>query len=268
MATNVRVLTFVGTNNGNASWNAPVQQTSILDTTNPRFVRLIQLSQDGMKLVRGTNQVGINKLTFINAAILIDPTLTWPPFFDAQPTADQIKQTSQVPNIAVAANSELTVSYQWQISTDFSNWANVTAAGDYSNVTTNSLVIATSNASNFVNIAKAYRCFVSSNAGTNNSNSSILSMAVPPSNASVAAPNPTSFAVQAYGISNFTYYWQSSSDGGNTYGNVPNSTPYTNITTNHVNISNSTGLNAYRFRCVINDGNVSLNSNAGVLTVT
>lgn len=76
-----------------------------------------------------------------------------------------------------------------------------------------------------------------------------------PSNASVTAPAASSFTVVATGATN--YQWQLRAAAGGQYTNITNGGVYTNATTATLNISNSTGLNGNRYRCVI------LNSTAG-----
>lgn len=70
-----------------------------------------------------------------------------------------------------------------------------------------------------------------------------------PSNASVTAPAATSFTVSSTGATG--YQWQVRPATGGQYQNITNGGVYTNATTATLNISNSTGLNGYRYRCQV-----------------
>ncbi|MFN8347614.1 MAG: BspA family leucine-rich repeat surface protein, partial [Spirosomataceae bacterium] len=75
-----------------------------------------------------------------------------------------------------------------------------------------------------------------------------------------------SFSITATGAQ--SYRWQVSTDGGNTWANVPNSTPYSNVTSATLNISSATGLNNYRYRCNATNLGGTVSSNAATLTVS
>jgi trimeric autotransporter adhesin len=86
-----------------------------------------------------------------------------------------------------------------------------------------------------------------------------------PSNITICAPTATSFSVVATNTTN--YQWQLSTDGGTTYNNIVASSIYSGETTSTLNISNTTGLTTYRYRCVVSNSGGSVNSNGGILTV-
>lgn len=92
-----------------------------------------------------------------------------------------------------------------------------------------------------------------------------------PPNRSVTAPAGTTFTVTATTNDGgtLTYQWQVSTNGGSSYTNVTNAGVYTGATTATLTISDTTGLDTYRYRCVVssNGGAPNATSNAGVLTV-
>jgi hypothetical protein len=88
-----------------------------------------------------------------------------------------------------------------------------------------------------------------------------------PSNASVTAPAATSFVVAATGATN--YQWQVRLAAGGQYTNITNGGVYSTATTATLNISNSTGLNGNRYRCVVlnTTAGASATSTSALLTV-
>lgn len=94
-----------------------------------------------------------------------------------------------------------TLTYQWQVSTNGTTWANLTNVAPYSGVTTNALTI--TNAQTTQN-GYLYRCVVTSNVCTVNSNSATLSVAPPVP--IVASSNFTSLngAAELFGFAELT----------------------------------------------------------------
>ncbi|CAN5319026.1 hypothetical protein BH09BAC2_BH09BAC2_06560 [soil metagenome] len=92
----------------------------------------------------------------------------------------------------------------------------------------------------------------------------------PPADASVCSPAATSFTVSGSGYQ-VTYQWQFSTDGGATWSNLSNIGVYTGTTSTTLNISNSSGLNNYKFRAVataLAPCSPTAASTAATLTVT
>ncbi len=86
-----------------------------------------------------------------------------------------------------------------------------------------------------------------------------------PTNATVCAPQATSFTVAATNATSLQ--WQISTDGGTAWTNIAAAGVYSNVTTTTLNISNTAGLNANQYRCVATNVGGSVNSNAATLTV-
>lgn len=89
-----------------------------------------------------------------------------------------------------------------------------------------------------------------------------------PAPRSVTAPAGTTFTVAATSTANaaVTVQWQANTGSG--YANLSNAGVYSNVTTATLSISNSTGLNAVRYRAVLSSsGATSVNSAGALLTV-
>jgi hypothetical protein len=166
-----------------------------------------------------------------------------------------------------------TVTYQWQESTNGgTTWTNITNGGVYSNATTATLTLTGVTAA--MN-SYLYRCTVSGNCPSLNSNSASLTVNIAPnitaqpvSSSVICATQNTSFTVGAAGTA-VTYQWQVSTDGGTTYSNLANGGVYSNVTTATMNITGATtAMNNYRYRCIAGGTcSPAATSNAAVLTV-
>jgi hypothetical protein len=88
-----------------------------------------------------------------------------------------------------------------------------------------------------------------------------------PTASTVTAPAATSFTVAATGSGAFQ--WQVKAAAGGAYTNVTNGGVYTTATTATLNISNTTGLNGNRYRCVVANAatTASATSTGALLTV-
>jgi C1A family cysteine protease len=72
-----------------------------------------------------------------------------------------------------------------------------------------------------------------------------------PTNQTVSAPASTTFSVVVTGTTP-TYQWQYSTNAGGTWNNVPNSSPYSGVTTNNLSINpTSASMSGYQYRCMI-----------------
>lgn len=87
-----------------------------------------------------------------------------------------------------------------------------------------------------------------------------------PADQSVCAATATTFSVAATGSPTFTYQWQV--DQGSGFTNLTNVAPYSNVTTATLNISSVTGLNGYKYQCVVTGACApTATSNFATLTV-
>jgi len=184
--------------------------------------------------------------------------------------------------LCAGANTSFTVTatgtaptFQWQESTDGgTTFNNVTNGGVYSGVTTGTITLtgATAGMNGY-----QYRCVVTGAApcGTANSAAATLTVntapaitAQPAATSNMCSGNNTGFTVTATGTA-LTYQWQVSTDGGTTYNNLVNVTPYSGVTTNSLVLTGvAVPMSGYRFRCVISGTcTPAATSNASVLTV-
>ena len=157
----MKIVTQIGPGNGTDTWNAPIQRTTIIDGTNPKFFRLLMLSNDGVRVTRGTIQVGFKTSDLIAAAVALEPSLSWAPQITTQP----VDLTVTAPNGAgftVTALSETTLSYQWQNSTNGTTWTSLTDTGVYTGSNTQALAISNSTGLN----NNEYRCIVTNASGS------------------------------------------------------------------------------------------------------
>ncbi len=175
------------------------------------------------------------------------------------------------------------ITLQWQESSDGGNtWKYVTDGGTnpvYSGSTSANLSL--SNVPMYFNNYK-YRCIISNACGPNitsnsatlatNTSAAILSQ---PSNSSVYAGQNTSFSITTSG-GGFTFQWQVSIDGGNSWSNIINggSNPlYSGTNTSTLSLLNvPISCNNYKYRCVIThlcrDGATSEAATLSVPSVT
>lgn len=151
-------------------------------------------------------------------------------------------------------------SYQWQVSTDGTNFSNITGA--------NSATLNLTNITSALNGNK-YRVIVGSCATPVNSTAATLSVnsaaaiTSQPTNATGCVGNSVSFNVNTTG-SNVSYQWQVSIDGGTTFTNIAGET------TASLSINNlTTSMNGNRYRVVINNTcTTALNSGSAILTIS
>lgn len=264
----IKTLVSIGTSQSTGSWTPTAIRQSQIDQSNPTYPRIFRMDNQYVTLSVPGYIVGVSLSDLITAFIAIEPHLTWPPIITVQPVNVTVLPPAST-SFTLTATSEISITYQWQKSTDAGvSWTNVTNAGVYSGATTNTLSISDTTGLNGV----FYRCNVTNASGTTVSNVVSItldpSINTQPSNVSVAAPAPASFTVSATGSTTLSYQWQRSDDGGSTWGNQTNTGVYTGATTSALNISDSTGLNGKKYRCVVTDMNGSVNSSSATLTVT
>ncbi|WP_462249926.1 T9SS type A sorting domain-containing protein [Ferruginibacter sp.] len=159
-------------------------------------------------------------------------------------------------NTTFNINVSGTVTYQWQESINGgASYTNITNAGIYSGSTTPTLTLTGIPATANNNL---YRCVVSGNCPSINSNAATLTVNTAPaittqpvSSSIICAAQNTSFTTAATGTS-LTYQWQVSTDGGVTFGNLANGGVYSNVNTATLNITGATvALNTYKYLCLI-----------------
>ena len=223
-----------------------------------------------------SNVTGLNNMQYLcivsgtcppaatsNFALL---TVIAAPVISAQP-ASETKCSASTASFAVKATGTA-LSYQWQsnVSGTFKNLIN---GGIYSNVTT-----ATMDISNVTGLNNTdYLCVISNASCGITSETATLSVTTPPLITIQPQPegactgNGVTFSLTATG-GNLSYQWQSSPNG-TVFTNIANTGVYSRATNDSLEISNVTGLNNLRYRCIVNNScSPTATSNAVVLTVS
>lgn len=162
------------------------------------------------------------------------------------------------------------VTYQWQEDAG-SGFADVTNGGMYSGATSQNLTLAGASITPSMNGYK-YRCVVGTCSPAVISDEATLNVdAMPvivtqPQALTVCDGMDATFVVDATG-SNLTYQWQEQVTCC-TYNNLSNSGVYSGVNSDELLISpTSTGMNNYRYRCVVSSGSCSINTSQPMLTV-
>ncbi len=112
----MKILTALSGTPGTATWTAPAQQTTILDSTNKNFLRSIVLSSAGIRAIRPSVQAGISIHELLLVLIGQEPTLTWAPIISVQPTNQSCvhSSTAAVFSVTAASESGVAQTYAWQ----------------------------------------------------------------------------------------------------------------------------------------------------------
>lgn len=265
MALNVRNIInlspITGTNN-TTNWTYVPGPGAVAENTNPKFNRTVKLTATGLLISRGGNSVGLLMEDIMKAIVVANPSLTWVPNFANQPSNAYVgwgnHNAVSFPTVA-QDELETDITYVWQ----FSNGTNVPASGIYSNTTTNTLNI--SNTATV--IGQGYLVLVTNPSGSSSSNVAYVeydpNIVTQPSNVAVIHPASASFTVISNGQTTQSFQWQYSNAT-----NVAAAGVYSNVTTNTLNISNSTGLNGLAYRILVIDAAGTAISNNATLTVT
>lgn len=185
-------------------------------------------------------------------------TLYSKPTITTQP-ADVLAVESAVVSFTVVATGD-DLNYQWQWSSDGSNWKNCTAAG-YNTDTFSFTMLAKYN-------GRKYRCVVTNVMGSATSSEASLTLYVKPSitshpsDVSAAVNETVTFTVAASGL-DLTYQWQYSSDGGATWKNCS----ATGYNTASFSFKMAAKYSGRQYRCIVTNYAGSVTSNASTLTV-
>ncbi|WP_037299797.1 BspA family leucine-rich repeat surface protein [Runella limosa] len=87
-----------------------------------------------------------------------------------------------------------------------------------------------------------------------------------PNSVTTCAGTAATFSITATGAT--SYQWQISTNAGVNWNNLSNTSPYSNVTASTLTISDVTGLNNRRYRCVATNSGGSAESNSATLTVS
>jgi len=174
-------------------------------------------------------------IAFVQAQQLIAPV------FVVQPADQNINANDTAVFTAAATHFP---AYQWQVSPDgIAPFADVVDGGIFSGARTSNLVL--------TNVPIQYsgyvfKCVATNTGGTDTSLTATLTVAAPPNlpvidtdpvDTTAVAGGSASFSVTAEGSAPLVYRWQVSSDGGLTWSNVENGTPYSGADTDTLTIN-------------------------------
>jgi len=198
-----------------------------------------------------------------NAATL---TVNTAPVITAQPSNSTICSGGNTSFSITASGTALT--YQWQVN-DGSGWSNLSNTGIYSDVTTATLSLAGTTATQD---AYQYRCMVSGACTPSaNSNAATLTInpapaiSVHPSDSTICAGNNASFVVTASGTG-LTYQWEVNDGSG--WASLSNTGIYSGATTNTLSLTAATTvISGYQYRCVVS-GTCAPTATSNAATIT
>lgn len=198
----------------------------------------------------------------VSNAVSLDVHTT--PSITTQP-ADVTICSGQNTSLSIAASGD-GVSYQWQVNNG-SGYTNISDGGIYSGATTSSLSI---DGATTVENGFQYRCVITNACSVITSNASTLTVnglpavITQPGDKVVCDGGNTSFTIDAG--TGVTYKWQLNDGSG--FADLANGGVYSGTNTATLSIASAAAsMSGYSYRCVVNNGNCDLNSNAAILTV-
>ncbi len=153
------------------------------------------------------------------------------------------------------------VKYQWQVSTDGGNtWANIDNDSIYNGTKTDTLSIspvAGKGGYMYKLLAWSGTCDTVETAAATLYVEGPLEFTTEPLDTTVCAGEPANFVVVVdnQGLGTVQYQWQRSTNGGVTWTNLTNTGVFSGVTTNTLNISNTTDLYNQKFRCRVRTAN-------------
>jgi hypothetical protein len=184
---------------------------------------------------------------FSNAATLqVDPTIT----ILGQPVNKTICQNNSTTfNVSAVHIGGGSVTYQWQISLNGTDYSNLSNNAVYQGVTTPTLSL--SNIQMNLNNAK-YRCLINNYCQTVDAVLNVIPVVTitsNPSNVTICEGNFANFTVSAAG-QGLTYRWQVNTGGG--FVNLYDGTYYQGATAATLQLFGATtSMNGYQYRCVV-----------------
>lgn len=239
--------------NGGGSWNnvtnGGVYGGATTNTLNLTGVTAGMNNNQYRCVVTGAAPCGVVNS---NGALL---TVNTAPFISTQPVPGSTVCGGQNTSFTVVATGT-SITYQWQLSTDGGTiYNNITNGGVYSGATTATLSI--TGATPAMSTYK-YRCVISGTCSPAATTAAATLTVFTPINitsapvaATQCATGNTSFSVAASGTGP-TYQWQESTNGGTTWNSITNGGIYSGATTTTLTLTGITsGMNNYRYRCVV-----------------
>ncbi len=246
-------------------------QIESISSLNPNFARVVDVNDEAM-VVKKYQVAPVALATgdfIVKVAVALSPSLTWAPKITVQP-ADEVVVAGATAEFTITAVSEISAdqTYQWQSSTDDTNWSDLTDGGDTSGAATATLSLANTPG----DAAQYYRCVVSNTAGDTTSESAGLQIDVAitdqpdPVDNHLAPSDPCDFTVAADGQPTLAFQWQLSEDSGSTWADLADAGVYSGTNLAVLHLDDTSGLDGNYYRCVVSNSVSSANSDAASLT--
>lgn len=183
---------------------------------------------------------------------------------DAQLIVHDVKVTMESGSTTVCESNDalftmtafgVATGYQWQV-LNGAVFTNITNGLTYSGTNTNTLTVLTP-ADNMT--GKIFRCVVTGMCTKDTTSDMTLSVndmpeiTADPVSVSLKEGLEAVMSVQAHGY-DFHYYWQATTDDGNTFVNIRDNGTYSGTTTNTLTIHNvAVAQNGYSYRCIVKE---------------
>ncbi len=160
MAISTININYAGSNTTFTS-SAPVQQITILDSTNPVFLRNAFVTDKSVILKRGGSVVTIPLSQLFGAAATADPTMTWKPIITTQPTVNNTITHPATGSFTISASAETSLTYSWYYHTSGSvTWTSLPASSGSNTATIKMLCPLATPLNN-----SSYICYVNNTTG-------------------------------------------------------------------------------------------------------
>jgi len=168
----MKVLTNISGNITNANWSGPAQQTTIIFADNPKYLRQVLLTTNGIIVKRLASTVGIDFASLVECACGMEPGIGYAPMVTVQPRGASINSASSVSfNVTFKNDPWVVPVYAWQNTTpNGANYSNISNVSPYSGMATNILSI---NPVAGLDNTK-YRCLIYNASGNSVSDSATL----------------------------------------------------------------------------------------------
>ncbi|MFO1448500.1 MAG: hypothetical protein U1F61_10115 [Opitutaceae bacterium] len=196
-----------------------------------------------------------------------------PPIVAAAPV-DQEVYVGNAAQFSVTVSGDSPMFYRWQrLPFQGASWIGLVDSADYAGTATSTLTI---RSPRLAMSGDQYRCIAQNVRGAVTTSSAFLLVYPPevsfltqPTDTAVPQGNSASFSVGANGPGPFSYRWQRMAVGGNTWVNLNNVVPYSNVTTATLSIASVTSaMNGDRFRCLVSAPQSEVASATATLSVT
>lgn len=168
--------TVTATGSSTTLWDNLLVRQSVLDASNPNYVRNWQINNGVIILTKGVNIAGITFAQLAPILIALVPQLSWPPVITVQPVSGTVAHTNPI-SFSITATSELPgITYQWQsdLGTGGVTWTNLTNTSVYNNVTTNTLTVTPPTSSPYSGYK--FRCIATNASGSTTSATALLTV--------------------------------------------------------------------------------------------